>query len=307
MAVKLYPVLKDYLWGGEKLKRMYGRENGDRPIAESWEVSVHPDGLSRTDGGTFAQYLAGHPQAVDAGGGPFPVLIKYIDAKSNLSVQVHPDDAYARRVEGDNGKTEMWYIVQADEGAGIYCGFARDTDRGEFLRKVSEGTVEELLNFIPVKAGDCFLIRAGTVHAICAGCVICEVQQSSNVTYRVYDYNRRDANGNLRPLHVAKAADVINFSAYHDVTDSGMPVKKAYGTERLLTECEYFRCRELLLDGTYAETDEASFRTVNVLEGNGEADGIPFCSGDSFFLPRGERCVITGKAKLLVTDEGVRK
>lgn len=110
-------------------------------------------------------------------------------------MQVHPDDAFARREENDNGKTEMWYIVQADEGAGIYCGFRRDTGREEFLQRVADGTVEELLNFIPVKAGDCYLIKAGTVHAIGAGCVICEVQQSSNVTYRVYDYNRRGADG----------------------------------------------------------------------------------------------------------------
>ena len=112
----------------------------------------------------------------------------------------------------------MWYIVQADEGAGIYCGFKRDTTKEEFLRKVQGGTVEELLNFIPVKAGDCFLIKAGTVHAIGAGCVICEVQQSSNVTYRVYDYNRRDAQGNLRPLHIDKAAEVIDFNAFRDET-----------------------------------------------------------------------------------------
>ena len=182
---KLAPVLKDYLWGGYKLKGMFGRDNGGKKISESWEVSVHPDGESGCEGGTLSGYLAANPKAVDPEGSPLPVLIKYIDAAQNLSVQVHPDDDYARRVEGDNGKTEMWYILSADEGAGIYCGFRRDTSKEEFLAKVSDGTVEELLNFIPVHAGDCHLIPAGTVHAIGAGCVICEVQQSSNVTYRV--------------------------------------------------------------------------------------------------------------------------
>ena len=203
--IRLYPVLKDYIWGGKKLGTLFGRDNGGKKMSESWEVSVHPDGQSVCSGGeTLAQYLAAHPQAVNRAGDPFPVLIKYIDAAQNLSVQVHPSDAFARREENDNGKTEMWYIVQADEGAGIYCGFRRDTGKEEFLRRVADGTVEELLNFIPVKAGDCYLIKAGTVHAIGAGCVICEVQQSSNVTYRVYDYGRLGADGKPRQLHVER-------------------------------------------------------------------------------------------------------
>lgn len=215
------------------MKELFGRENGGEKIAESREVSVHPDGLSGCEGGTLAQYLKENPDAVDQAGSPFPVLVKYIDAKNNLSVQVHPNDEYAQAHEGDNGKTEMWYIVQADEGAGIYCGFKRDTTKEEFLRKVQDGTVEELLNFIPVRAGDCFLIKAGTVHAIGAGCVICEVQQSSNVTYRVYDYNRRDAQGNLRPLHIDKAAEVIDFNAFRDETgEAGAVLKKD-----LIREC----------------------------------------------------------------------
>lgn len=305
MAIKLYPVLKDYIWGGKKLKELYGRENGDKAIAESWEVSVHPDGVSRTKDGTLAQYLAQNPQSVDGAGNALPVLIKYIDAKENLSVQVHPDDAYARRVEGDNGKTEMWYIVAAEEGAGIYCGFRRATTREEFLAKVADGTVEELLNFIPVKAGDSFLIRAGTVHAICAGCVICEVQQSSNVTYRVYDYNRRGADGKPRALHIGKAAEVIDYSAFRNTTGSGPAQEKPYGSERLLTQCEYFRCREVALNGAYTARGDRSFLAVNILEGEGTADGERFCAGDSFFVPFGGQCVFAGSAKLLVTDEGM--
>lgn len=201
--LKLKAVCKDYIWGGDKLKELYCRQIGEN-LAESWEVSVHPDGTSMYLA-SFADYIKNNPHAVDNQGAAFPILIKYIDAKQNLSVQVHPDDEYARRVEGDNGKTEMWYIIQADEGAGIYCGFKRNTSKDEFQQKLREGTVEELLNFIPVQAGDCYLIPAGTVHAIRAGCVICEVQQSSNVTYRVYDYNRKGADGKLRPLHIEKA------------------------------------------------------------------------------------------------------
>lgn len=303
--LKLNGVLKDYLWGGEKLKTLFGRDNGGKIIAESWEVSVHPDGESTAadKSGTLSDYLREHPCAVDGEGNPFPVLIKYIDAKQNLSVQVHPSDEYARRVEHDNGKTEMWYIVSADEGAFIYCGLKRDTDKEEFLQKVHDGTVEELLNAIPVKAGDCFLIRAGTVHAIGAGCVICEVQQSSNVTYRVYDYNRRDANGNLRQLHVEKAADVIDFHAFRDQTGGGKAQSTAGGSVRLLTECEYFRCRELQLDGTYQETAERSFLAVNVLEGEGTVNGEPYRAGDCFFFPCGDNMCLQGTGKMILTTK----
>ena len=303
---KLIPALKDYVWGGNRLKTLYGREGGDK-VAESWEVSVHPDGPSGiAGGGTLAEYLAARPEAAGAAGG-LPVLIKYIDAAQNLSVQVHPDDAFARREEGDNGKTEMWYVIGAEEGAGIYCGFRKDTDKDAFLAKVQDGSVQELLNFIPVKAGDCFLIEAGTVHAIGAGCLICEVQQSSNVTYRVYDYNRRGADGKLRPLHVEKAMDVINFKKFKDETGSGAPEPVGGGTVRHLTECEYFRCRELCLDGTYAAKNAHSFTAASVLSGEGTADGEPFKAGDSFFIPCGEAFAFAGKAKIILADEPENK
>lgn len=302
--IKLKSVLKDYIWGGVKFGEMFGRDNGGKKISESWEVSVHPDGLSTYEGGTFAEYLQRNPQAVDKLGSPFPVLIKYIDAAQNLSVQVHPNDEYARRVENDNGKTEMWYILGADAGAGIYCGFKRDTNKEEFLAKVKDGTVEGLLNFIPVKEGDCFLIESGTVHAIGAGCVICEVQQSSNVTYRVYDYKRMGADGKLRPLHVEKAADVINFKAFEDHTNTGSFESVAGGKMRRLTACKYFACRKLDLDGTYSEVNKVSFTAINVLKGNSKLDGNPFTAGDSFFVPCGERFTLEGKAEIVLTTEG---
>ena len=304
--IKLQPVLKDYLWGGNKLSALFGRKGGEK-IAESWEVSVHPDGESAYEGGTLSQYLKENPRAVDGEGSAFPVLVKYIDAKRNLSVQVHPDDGYAQAHEGDNGKTEMWYVVQADEGAGIYCGFRRNTTKEEFLRKVKDGTVEELLNFIPVKAGDCYLIEAGTVHAIGAGCVICEVQQSSNVTYRVYDYNRKDANGNLRPLHIEKAMNVINFRAFEDNTGRGSYQSVSGGKIRLLTDCRYFRCRELSLNGRYTERNGDSFTAVNVLEGGGTVNGTKYEAGDSFFLPCGEELTLDGTGKLILTEKHIRK
>ena len=304
--LKLQPILKEYLWGGRKLAALFGRQGGEK-IAESWEVSVHADGESLCENGTLAEYLEKNPCAVDQAGSSFPVLIKYIDAKQNLSVQVHPNDDYAQTHEGDNGKTEMWYIVQADDGAGIFCGFKRDTSKEEFLQKVKDGTVEELLNFIPVKAGDCYLIEAGTVHAIGAGCVICEVQQSSNVTYRVYDYNRRDVNGNLRPLHIEKAVEVINFRAFEDGTGRGSLQSVAGGKIRLLTECNYFQCRELQVNGNYRENNSQSFLTVNVLEGEGTINGRSYGKGDSFFLVCGEELRLEGVGKLILTRKHLKK
>ncbi len=301
--LKLQPVLKNYLWGGRKLHGLYGRENNGDKISESWEVSVHPDGMSVSPLGTLASYVENNPKSVDMEGSPFPVLIKYIDAAQNLSVQVHPDDEYAQRVEGDNGKTEMWYIVGADEGAGIYCGFQRNTTKEEFLTKVQDGTVEELLNFIPVKAEDCFLIEAGTVHAIGAGCVICEIQQSSNVTYRVYDYNRRGADGKLRPLHVDKAVEVINFNKFVDNTNSGAPEKVEGGVLQLLTRCQYFCCRKLSLNGVYTDKNERSFTAFNVLSGEGNINGEAFGAGDSFFVPCGEEVTLSGNAEIMVTTK----
>lgn len=301
--IRLQPVLKDYIWGGEKLKELFGRDNGDKKVAESWEVSVHPDGPSAYEGGTLPQFLKKNPQAVDKEGNLFPVLIKYIDAAQNLSVQVHPDDAYARRVEHDNGKTEMWYILAAKEGAGIFCGFKQDTDKEVFLNSLRDGSVEKLLNFIPVREGDCYLIPAGTVHAICAGCVICEVQQSSNVTYRVYDYNRIGADGKPRPLHIDKAMDVIDFSAYRASSSSHQSTKIEGGELRTLAVCPYFACKELTLCGKYEEMNGESFTALNVLRGAGKICGKEFAAGESFFIPCGEKFVLEGQALILLTAE----
>lgn len=297
---KLNGCLKNYIWGGYKLKNFYGK--APDMAAESWEVSIHPDGQCMAGDETLALYLQQNPYAVDKLGSGLPILIKYIDAAKNLSVQVHPNDEYARLNENDNGKTEMWYVIQADKGAGIYCGFRRDTSKEEFLRKLAEGTVEQLLNFIPVQSGDCYLIKAGTVHAIGAGCFICEVQQSSNVTYRVYDYNRLGADGKPRALHVDKAVNVINFKAFHDETESKLLLNTS-AKARLLTECEYFSCREITFNGAYTETNVNSFTALNVIRGSGTVNGQPFTSGDSFFMDCGEGFQMNGEAVVLLTNK----
>ncbi len=301
---KLFPECKDYLWGGERLKTEYGKITDKTPCAESWELSFHKDGPTKiADGRALRDVVTKSELGKNCDKFEFfPVLIKLIDAKSNLSVQVHPSDEYALKNENSYGKTEMWYIVDATEGAGIYCGFKRDSSREEFLKYLEEGKVEELLNFIPVKKGESYFISAGTVHAIGAGCLICEIQQNSNLTYRVYDYNRRGADGKLRELHVDKAVKVIDFKKYAPVS-FGSDGKK---DEKTLAECKYFRVREIKLSGEKEFYDENSFTALTVVSGSGEicgggySDG--FSKGDSFFVPCKTKFKIGGEATVIVTD-----
>ncbi len=217
----LEPRLSPAIWGGSALVARYGK-HGDPAalLGESWECYD----ANRIDGGALGGTTLGEARValgaalmgpLDASV-PFPILTKIIDARENLSVQVHPDDAYARRVEHQhNGKTECWYILEAAPGAELVLGFARDTTRDEFAARVADGTLGELLRRVPVHAGDAFYLPAGTLHAIGAGIVLFEVQQTSDITYRIFDWNRVDANGKSRELHVAKAADVLDFHASH--------------------------------------------------------------------------------------------
>ena len=200
MAIlKLKPSGKDYIWGGHKLVDNYGKEmTGDR-LAETWELSCNPDGPSFVANGedagkTLRQYIEEHGKKVLGTNcerfEDFPILTKFIDAQDNLSIQVHPDNEYALKNEGQYGKTEMWYVVDAEEGACLYHGFNREISKDEFAKRIEEDTLLEVLNKVPVHKGDVFFIEAGTIHAIGKGLIIAEIQQNSNVTYRVYDYGR---------------------------------------------------------------------------------------------------------------------
>ena len=219
--IKLKSVYQEYIWGGSKIHELLHKDTGTLPrVAESWEVSTHPAGKSIVENGAFRgktlneyfdQIGWGTAGRYAARNHQLPILIKYIDAKENLSIQVHPNDKYARKHEGDNGKNEMWFVLAADEGAFIYLGFSRDVTKEEIKRRIADNTLEEVLNRVEVKPNEAFYIPAGTVHAIGAGCLICEVQQTSNVTYRIYDYGRTDENGKPRELHVKKALDVLDY------------------------------------------------------------------------------------------------
>ena len=244
--LKLIPEIKDNIWGGTKLITKYGKATDKKIAAEAWELSYHKDGTTKLEDGTLiSASLTPDEIGSNCNGFPFfPVLVKLIDAKDDLSVQVHPSDEYALKNENSFGKTEMWYIVEADEGAGIYLGFKKDTSKEEYEEAIKNNTLTELLNFIPVKAGDCYFIPSGTIHAIGGGCLICEIQQNSNLTYRVYDYGRRDASGNLRELHVEKAIKVTNLSAYESCGAVG---SNQYG--ELLGISKYFTVTKITVNG----------------------------------------------------------
>lgn len=305
--VKLKPEVKGYLWGGTKLREQFGVQSDLDPLAEAWVLSAHPDGESTVLGGAFdgcsltayLEKLGALALGSNAERFPdFPVLIKLIDAKQDLSVQVHPDDAYARANEGENGKTEMWYVLSAEKDAALYYGFAKEVGPDEVRVRIENGTLTEVLNRVPVKAGDVFFIEAGTVHAIGAGLVICEIQQNSNTTYRLYDYNRRDKDGNLRPLHIDKALDVSTLGP--------APVKGGEGD--MLACCEYFRVHRVMVDGKKEVAMTAdSFHAVVAVAGSGTitADGetYAFKQGDCFFIPAGDKTYTAeGNATVVITD-----
>ena len=275
---KLYPQFKDYIWGGEKLKEKYGKKTELSPCAESWELSFHKDGLTMLeDGASLYQRASEEDLGENLKDFPFfPTLIKFIDAKSDLSVQVHPSDEYALKNENSFGKTEMWYIVEADTGAGIYLGFKRPVTVEEYKNAITENRLTELLNFYPVRAGECYFIPSGTIHAIGGGCLICEIQQNSNLTYRVYDYGRKDKNGNPRELHVEKALAVTQLGTYSPSSIGG----------NILGISKYFTAKKLTLQGSMTlSADKSTFNCITCTEGSGYIDKKKISLGDSFFVP----------------------
>lgn len=302
--IKLNSVFKNYIWGGTKIRDVLGKDTGDRQrVAESWEVSTHSDGMStvaegKYAGKTLAEYFnaVGWEKAGDYAkrNRRLPVLIKYIDAKENLSIQVHPDDKYARKHERSCGKNEMWFVLGADENAFIYLGFKQEMTKEEIRKRIADNTLEETLNKVPVKTNEAYYIPSGTVHAIGAGCLICEVQQPSNITYRLYDYGRTDENGELRPLHVDKALDVLN---YHKTEIDGLFGRDVMSMEQFIRGLfgRNERCMVLKYEADGDLTillPEARLTFALVTEGEGKLYAV----GESANIQKGETWLIHGKA-----------
>lgn len=319
----LKPAVKDYIWGGRRLNDEFNKGIDIYPLAETWECSTHPDGVSMVDSGMdigkplsevlreHPEYLGSHPLQVMKGIPELPVLIKLIDATEDMSVQVHPDDGYALENENCLGKAEMWYVLAAREDATLVYGFNQDMNRERVQNALAGGTIEKYLNRVPARENNVFFVESGTVHAIGAGIIMAEIQESSNLTYRLYDYRRVDKNGKQRELHVDKALQVMNMRS------SAMPgqhmrvlrYQKGCAAE-LLTRCKYFQVERILLNtelyrlAAAYKTDTNSFHVLLCIEGEGclscEGFLLHFSKGDCIFVPADSiPLVLRGKAQLL--------
>ena len=296
-VVKLRPYIKEIVWGGNTL-REYGKVSDTKNIAECWELSLHKEGSSIIDSGIdkgkkLADVLSKEDCGQKCEKFPFfPTLIKLIDAKRELSVQVHPSDEYALKNENSFGKTEMWYILEVDKGSGIYLGFEKDTNEEEVRQKIKDNTLIDLLNFIEVKPGDCYFVKSGTVHAIGGGITLFEVQQNSALTYRLYDWGKLGMDGKPRELHVEKSLKVMDFKKFK-------PVKFECP---LLGECDYFSTYEMKVEeNNEILADKGSFISLTFIEGSGLVNDISYAKGDTFFIPAGKKAEIKGNGKYLLT------
>ncbi|MCC8161942.1 MAG: class I mannose-6-phosphate isomerase [Lachnospiraceae bacterium] len=317
--MRLLPAGKDYLWGGTRLREEFGKQIPLTPLAETWECSVHPDGPSVVANGVFAgmtlaEVLDCHPEYIGSkvkpdaqGKRELTVLVKFIDAKQNLSIQVHPDDDYAREKENQNGKSEMWYVMEADKGASLIYGFQHPMSREQLRKAVDTGTLDKHLQKVQGEKGDVYYVPAGTVHGIGAGTLVAEIQESSNVTYRVYDYNRVDKNGRKRELHFDQAVEVMDMSIAPDIRKKSRFVHYYPGCSReILCRCKYFETEHIRVTHGFAFTVyDASFQILLCLDGEagieaGESEPVRFGKGDCLFLPAGlGRCYVIGKAQML--------
>ncbi len=298
MIVKLKAPTKNYIWGGDKLKEKWHKQS-DKKIAESWELSFCKGDESVVAEGKFAgKKLSDVTTRKDWGKNcncfdVFPTLVKLIDAKQNLSVQVHPDDEYALKNEGQLGKTEMWYILDADDGAGLYLGLNKTMTAEEFLQAVKDKTVCNFLNFVPVKAGDTYFVQSGTFHAIGAGVTLLEVQQNSTLTYRVYDFDRVGKDGKPRPLHLDKAMKVGNLNKY-------IPPDARRG--EFLGGCKYFSAYRYSGEKSLCMPD--SYLAVTAIDGDVQVDKLLLQQGETAFVSAGEKICVSGGSYVVTCVEG---
>lgn len=289
----LKPVLHKKLWGGRRLGTEYGYDLPDGPVGECWAISAHPHGDCEVAGGQWDGWrlseLWDRHRELFGGmeGDRFPLLVKILDAQDDLSIQVHPDDAYASEHEnGSLGKRECWYVLDAPEGGDIVVG-QRAKDREEFARMVEEGRWDDLLNRVPIAADDFFQIEPGTVHAILGGTLVLETQESSDVTYRVYDFDRRQPDGSLRELHIAQSLDVVDYDA-EAPTRGSVTAPEVDGVTRLVETPSYTVDRiRVRADAPVTYAQPWPFLCVSVVEGAGGVE----VSGASYDLPKGTNFV----------------
>ena len=310
---KFKPVLKDYIWGGKRLINEFHMESNGETAAEAWVLSSHKDGPATIVNGEFKGQTFDNVLTKEMMGtncdkfGHFPILTKIIDSGDNLSLQVHPSDETADKSKGEEAKTESWYIADCEDGAELIYGFKEDITPEEFIESVNNGTFIDKVNKVKVKKGECYHITAGTLHAICKGILLVEVQQNSNTTFRVYDYDRVGKDGKKRELHVERALQVLNYKKQQIITSPKEEEKTETFVRRPLSQCEFYDFCELKNDGeTTLFADEKSFVSYVLIEGEGtiscDEGEVELIKGDSVFVPAGlGEYKLSGKMTLLET------
>lgn len=315
--MKLYPlqfepILKDRIWGGTKLKTYLNKPITSEITGESWEISTVENDVSIIANGIYKgqslnEFIDSNPDAVlgtkvhSQFGNQFPLLFKFLDAREDLSIQVHPNDELAKSRHNSFGKTEMWYVMQADTDANLIVGFKNKSSKEAYLESLKSNTILDILNTFKVQKGDVFFLETGTVHAIGAGTVIAEIQQTSDITYRIYDFNRKDAQGNERELHVDLALDAINY----DVVDSKKDYLQKENSANNVVDCKYFTTNFIPLNGTMNfEVNEATFRVYMCVEGSFELyyndETFEYKTGDTILIPaQMQDFEVSGKASVL--------
>jgi len=306
--LKMKPVFKEMIWGGHKLKDVYGYDIPSDTTGECWAISAHKNGDCVIDGGEFdgqtlSQIFFDHRELFgNIEGEQFPLLVKIIDAKNDLSVQVHPNDEYAKKHENSLGKTECWYVLQADEGTKMVMGHHAKT-KEEFVNAIENDDYDHLLNSFTIHKGDFFYIPSGTLHAICSGSLIYEAQQSSDITYRVYDYHRKDKDGNERQLHIQQSIDVTNVPA--DISNNTLFVNTHldHGSKTRYVESEFFKvdCYRMK-EGENIVVNDAPFQLVSIISGEGLMAGQEVKKGDHFVICSDqEETVFDGRMDVMIT------
>ena len=307
----LEPIYKDYVWGGTRLKSQLHKNTPYEKTAESWEVSTNENGKSTIKNGEYAgktlddifysnkkvEVFGSKSESLEK----FPLLVKFIDAETNLSVQVHPDDEYSKRVERSLGKTEMWYIMDAKENAKLICGMKPGVSQEDIPTILKQEDISEYLNFIDIKQGDYIYIPSGTIHAILGGTLICEIQQNSDITYRVYDWGRMGKDGKPRQMHVDKSIDVTKADNRPELNSTS---NFAVGAKNIV-ESEYFKTDKIVVKEEYKdESSKDTFYIMNVVSGSGavvhDGNRYELELGDSFIIPANMgKYSIIGKVQIL--------
>jgi len=306
--LKFRPILKERLWGGTKLKDVLNKNSTSEITGESWELSAVSGDVSvvangELSGSSLQELIDGQPENLlgksvyERFGTDFPILIKFIDAKQDLSIQLHPNDELAKQRHNSFGKTEMWYVMDADQDANLIVGFNKDVTKEEYAKSLENDTLLELLNYEKVMEGDTFFINTGKIHAIGAGVLLAEIQQTSDITYRVFDFNRRDKDGNLRELHTELALDAIDYTKKNDFKVDYPDEKDTVNT---MVDCPYFKTDYLDLTKALSQdmTDRDSFTIYMCVSGGAKISN----ENGAVNIDRGETVLVPAVSKIITIE-----